>query len=35
MSGMIFGAVPPFEDVVTAINQLEADLNPASRSSGA
>jgi hypothetical protein len=35
MSGMIFGGVPPFEDVVTAINQLEADLNPpASGSSG-
>jgi hypothetical protein len=35
MSGMIFGAVPPFEDVMAAIHQLEADLNPASRSSGA
>ncbi len=33
MSGMIFGGVPPFEDVVAAIHQLEADINPASRSS--
>jgi hypothetical protein len=35
MSGMIFGGVPPFEDVMAAIHRLEVDLNPASRSSGA
>jgi hypothetical protein len=33
MSGMIFGGVPPFEDVMAAIHRLEADINPASRSS--
>lgn len=26
MSGMIFGPVPPFEDVVAAIHQFEVEL---------